>query len=89
MKEKENLLEEFFALCDEVFPEKKSNEYCDKLIAEVRIKERLINEILKFMKDHQITCKESIYQCDDISFDSSDFISKLFEIVKPFIEEDK
>ena len=57
MKEKRNLLEEFLLYVMK-FSREKSNEYCDKLIAEVRIKERLINEILKFMKDHQITCKK-------------------------------
>lgn len=50
----------------------------------------LYEEVIKFMKDNDITCDETIYQCDSVIENVYEFIDKLFNIVKDdlHIEED-
>lgn len=44
--------------------------------------EQVYDRVIKFMKDNDITCDETIYQCDCVILNAYEFIFDLFEIVK-------
>ncbi|MEB5480929.1 hypothetical protein P8825_15290 [Shouchella clausii] len=46
------------------------------------MKQKLYDEVLKFMLDNEITCEETIHQCDHVIISALDFIETLFHIVK-------
>ena len=48
--------------------------------------ERLLKICKKFRDDHGITCPETIYQCDKVIEDASQFIEEVMEIIG-YVEE--
>jgi len=43
---------------------------------------RLLIEIVsKFVEEHQVTCSESIYQCDHVNLDLPEFAAKCCDVV--------
>jgi len=43
--------------------------------------DEIINECKKFIKEHKISCPESIYQVDQVLVDSLGFIERICELV--------
>lgn len=50
------------------------------------IKELLLERVLKFMSDNEITCDDTIYQCDHVIENAYEFIDDLFQITEPLLD---
>ena len=51
------------------------------------IREDLFDEIIRFMKENDIQCREDILQSERIELKAQDFIIDLFDITEPFLKE--
>lgn len=49
---------------------------------------KLVSYVKDFIKDHQISCDEAVYQCDSIQLEAPDFLSKCCEIIGYYEYED-
>jgi hypothetical protein len=53
---------------------------------EANDKERIINLVMRFMTNNEITVGEDIYQTDRVQENALDFISDLFDIVGVYLD---
>lgn len=56
--------------------------------AELYADRKLYDAVMKFMKDNEVTCAETIHQVDRVVINACDFIEKLFYIVEDDLEID-
>jgi hypothetical protein len=63
----------------------------DRLRAEIETNNKLYGRVKSFMEENGVTCEETIHQCDWVIENAYEFMSDLFEIIKPDlnIEEDE
>lgn len=92
---KEQLKEISEAMCSDYNKTVRDGWYKHELVSftlvNQNIEQELKEEVLKFMKEQEVTCEESVYQTDRVIENAYDFIANLYNIVKEevIIEEDE
>jgi hypothetical protein len=57
------------------------------MVNEYDVKEQLFEIVMKFMLENEITCEETIHQCDWVIENAYEFIEKLFNAVEPLMPD--
>ena len=55
----------------------------------LKMENELLEKVKKFMIDNNVSCEDTIYQCDWVIENAYEFIADCFNIVKPVLPIDE